>query len=237
MSISPDYEASVLETFADMVSKKLVYRSGRPTLWSSKEQRVLAEEEIEEKTAMGPTYLVKFKVKHFGKGSSDLAKLGNVTLIGFVKEPWRLIATQGLAVNPNIRYGLVKNKDRDYFIIALDRVGEIGIRLDRNNFETQFEAPGTALYDMTIQHPLFSDRDLTVVPDDSISSSFGSGINIVSPMSCLHDLDLAEQYYLNTEGFISKSGKFTGDLGNEFEHLNPYTEGNELVTELMDVHQ
>ena len=148
-----------------------------------------------------------------------------------------MIATQALAVNPNIRYGLVKNKDRDYFIIALDRVGEIGIRLNRDDFETQFEAPGNALYDMTIQHPLFSDRDLSVIPDNSISPSYGSGINIVSPMSCLHDLELAEQYYLNTEGFISKSGKFTGDLGNEFEHLNPYTEGNELVTELMDVHQ
>lgn len=148
-----------------------------------------------------------------------------------------MIATQALAVNPNIRYGLVKNKDRDYFIIALDRVGEVGIRLNRDDFETQFEAPGNALYDMTIQHPLFSDRDLSVIPDDSISPSYGSGINIVSPMSCLHDLELAEQYYLNTEGFISKSGKFTGDLGNEFEHLNPYTEGNELVTELMDVHQ
>ena len=63
MSITNNYEASVLETFSQLLDRDMVHRLGRPVYWSAKEQRVLAEEEIEEKTKLAPIYLVKFKIK------------------------------------------------------------------------------------------------------------------------------------------------------------------------------
>jgi isoleucyl-tRNA synthetase len=125
MSINPNYEANVIETFATMLNKGLVYRGKRPVFWSADDQRVLAEEEIEEMTRLGNTHLVKFKIKKFGEANSDLKNLGDISVLAFVNEPWKLTSTYALAVNPEIRYTLIKSSRYEYLIVALDRVGEL----------------------------------------------------------------------------------------------------------------
>lgn len=125
MSINPNYEANVIETFGTMLSKGLVYRGERPVFWSAKDQRVLAEEEIEEMTKLGQAHLVKFKVKKFGEANSDLKNLGDISVLAFVNEPWKLTSTHALAVNPEVRYTLIKSSRNEYLIVAHERVGEL----------------------------------------------------------------------------------------------------------------
>lgn len=72
MSISHSYEANVLDTFAQLMTKGMVYRTVRPVYWSAKEQRVLAEEEIESKESFTKAYLVKFRIKDFGEQTEQL---------------------------------------------------------------------------------------------------------------------------------------------------------------------
>lgn len=136
---------------------------GRPCYWSSEEQRVLSEDEIEHKSRLGQAHLVKFKVKSFGEGSQDLKKLGKIEVVAFCNEPWKLVSTQALAVDPEGRYALVKEKDKKFVIVALDRVGELAQRTKNKDFTTQFEAPGIALQSLTLEHPLFPDREISIV--------------------------------------------------------------------------
>ncbi|CAI2363933.1 unnamed protein product [Moneuplotes crassus] len=233
MSLNKNYEANVLETFATLLNRNLVFRGGRPVFFSTKDQRVLAEEEIEEKAAIGPAYLVKFPIKTFGNESKSLESLGNINLLAFVNEPWKLASTQALAINPNTKYALAKDSKKNYFIIALDRLGELSIRLDRKDFSTDLVAPGEALYGIELEHPIFSHITLPVVPDLKVSPSFGTGINIVSPLSCMHDLDLSETYNLSIDSYITKDGLFTGDLHPDLENTNPFKKGNEVITNLL----
>ena len=118
--------------------------------------------------------------------------------------------------------------------MALDRVGELGTRLGKHLISDLF-TKGETLYDLIAEHPLFSDREIHWIPDESVSCSFGTGANIVSPLSCLHDLDLWEKYKLSNESYLSREGTFNSDLGSEFEGRNPFTDGNELCLDLMKV--
>lgn len=164
-----------------------------------------------------------------------MKNLGEVSLLAFVKEPWNLASTQALAVNPSERYVLVKAGRREYYIVALERIGELGARLGRNDLQMTMEAPGEGLYEFVLEHPLFPQKDIPIVPDETISPSYGSGINLITPLASLHDLEIAERYHLDIESYLSRHGTFTSDLGGEFENLNPFKQGNELITELMEV--
>ena len=64
-------------------------------------------------TKLGQTYLVKFKVKEYGPNSSDISKLGNVHLLAFCDEAWKMSSTHAITANPDIRYALVKSKARE----------------------------------------------------------------------------------------------------------------------------
>ena len=233
MSSSKNYEASILESFAEMMSRNYIYRSGRPVFWSAKSQRVLAEEELEQTYKSTTAHLVKFKVKDFGKASKEISNMGNIHLLAFVDEPWKLVSTQALAVNPNVKYSLAKDSRKNYFIIAFERMGELATRLDRYDLVTDLTAPGEALFDLELEHPLFKNQNITVVPDNKVSSAIGTGINIVSPLSSIHDLELADIYNLNIESYLTKDGLFTGELHHELENCSPFKKGNEIVEKLL----
>lgn len=233
MSLNNNYEASILESFASLMSKNLVYIGQRPVFWSAKEQRILAEEEIEKWSKYAPSHVVKFKIKKFGESSKVLENFGTIHLLTFVNDPWKLTSTQALAVHPEQRYSVVKDSNKNYFIIAFDRKGELLTRLEGSNIETDLVAPGKALLDIELEHPLFSHINVSVVPDKSVSCDFGTGINPICPLSNLHDLELAETYNLSSESFISQDGKFTKDLGPELDNLNPFTDGNDAVVDLL----
>jgi isoleucyl-tRNA synthetase len=233
MSLNNNYEASVLESFATLMSKNLVYVGQRPVFWSAREQRILAEEELETRSKYAPSHLVKFKIKKFGELSKTLENLGTIHLLTFVNEPWKLTSTQALAIHPEQRYSLVKDSNKNYMIIALDRKGELSTRLERSDIETDLVAPGKALLDLELEHPLFPHISVSVVPDKSVSCDYGTGINPICPLSSLHDLELADTFNLPSESFISQDGKFTNDLGPELDNLNPFTQGNDVVVELL----
>jgi isoleucyl-tRNA synthetase len=233
MSMNKHYEANVLKTFGALMRKDLVFRGGRPAYFSTKEQRILAEEEIEDRSKIGPAYLVKFPITKFGESSKDIENLGTLHLLAFLNEPWKIASTQALAINPKIKYSLAKDSKKNYFIIAFDRMAELQIRLDRKDIVTDLTAPGEALLDLEIKHPLFPHITLPVVPDSTISSSFGSGINVVSPLSTTHDLDLAESYNLSKESYMTKDGLFTGDLDPRLDNTNPFKKGSEILADMM----
>lgn len=105
--------------------------------------------------------------------------------------------------------------------------------MNNYNIKTDLVSPGEALFEMVLEHPLFKNKEISIVPDPTIKSSFGTGINPVCPLSSIHDLDIAEKYNLPIESFLTKDGVFTDELGSEFDGTNPFNKGNEICEELI----
>jgi isoleucyl-tRNA synthetase len=55
LTMTPDYEAAVLEVFAELVSQGLVYRALKPVHWSIANETALAEAELEYRERVDPS--------------------------------------------------------------------------------------------------------------------------------------------------------------------------------------
>src|SRR6202023_586630 len=60
LTLDPAYETVILQVFADIVEKGLVYQSKKPVYWSTGAQTALAEAEVEYKERRDPSIYVQF---------------------------------------------------------------------------------------------------------------------------------------------------------------------------------
>ena len=77
ITMSPEYEAAVLEVFARLLEQGLVYRQLKPVHWSIANRTALAEAELEYKDISSPSIFVNFAATH--ETITRLIELGLVT--------------------------------------------------------------------------------------------------------------------------------------------------------------
>ena len=100
--------------------------------WSTDNQRIMDEQQIEEVKELRDCVVAKFPIVDFGSSNKKISDLyDKVKLLVFCTEPWKLIGTQAVAINEKIMYALVKctykgdeDRDPEYLIIAEKRIGE-----------------------------------------------------------------------------------------------------------------
>jgi isoleucyl-tRNA synthetase len=67
------------------------------------------ENQIEEFQELRDCVVAKFPIVSFGKQPSKLGDMyENVKMLVFCQEPWKLLGTQGIAINDKIMYALIK---------------------------------------------------------------------------------------------------------------------------------
>jgi isoleucyl-tRNA synthetase len=148
-TLMPAYQAMVIRTFGELIDRRLVLWSDRPVLWSTSLQRILAEEEIEQKSEIIHNIILKLPITKFGEKSKHIQELyPDVKLLVNCKEPWMATGIQAVSVNNEILYVLAKYED-DYVIVAEKRIGEISIRTGKR-FKKLMSLDGLVLNDIFI---------------------------------------------------------------------------------------
>jgi isoleucyl-tRNA synthetase len=112
LTVNPDYEAGILDVFADMVEKGYVYRALRPIHWCIYDETALAEAELEYGEETSPSVTVKFPlVDDVSDLYPKLPAAATVDLLIWTTTPWTLPANLAIAVHPEFDYALVEYKD------------------------------------------------------------------------------------------------------------------------------
>ncbi|MEM8783054.1 MAG: isoleucine--tRNA ligase [Planctomycetota bacterium] len=96
LTMRPKYEAGVLEVFAGMIERGLVYRDLKPVHWSVDNQTALAEAELEYYDREDTSVYVWFA----SQADPD------VGFMIWTTTPWTLPANLAVAVHPRFEYGL-----------------------------------------------------------------------------------------------------------------------------------
>ena len=118
-----------MRKFAQLMRNRAVYRGARPVFWSVKEQRIVGEEEVEEKSELCTSYAVKFPIVAYHPKAEHLKQeYPNLSLLVFVKEPWKLCGTQAIAVNKDLQYSIIERGEEN-ILVASQRLGEFMVRL------------------------------------------------------------------------------------------------------------
>ncbi|HDO21543.1 MAG TPA: isoleucine--tRNA ligase, partial [Nitrospirae bacterium] len=213
LTMTHDYEATILKEFYRFLEKGYVYRGRKPVHWCPSCVTALAEAEVEYNEKSSPSVYVKFRVTD--KDADRLiAERDNipVNIIIWTTTPWTLPANLALAVHPDISYVVVKEKE--YFIVAEPLLENLRAVINLHG-DTANKFKGSELAGIRTIHP-FIDRESAVVTGDFVTVEEGTGIVHIAPGHGEDDYEIGLKHGLDIYAPVDDHGKFTKDVP-EFE--------------------
>ena len=182
LTLRPGYEGAVLEVFADLVERGLVYRQLKAVHWSIANETALAEAELEYEQREDISVFVDF-VSADGDAVYDAFDLDGEDRPGqrpcfmiWTTTPWTLPANLAIAVHEKFEYALVR-MDGNYTVIAADMVERVADTVNADDVEIVARTPGARLVDLRYTHPFVDGGpDFSQQPDAAMRGAEPSGI-------------------------------------------------------------
>lgn len=213
LTMNPRYEGAVIEVFADLVERGVVYRGLKPVHWSIENQTALAEAELEYYDREDTSVFVKFD-RVDGQGA----------LMIWTTTPWTLPANLAVAVHERYEYGEYE-VDGNTIVVAVELankvLGDVG--------EPKKIIKGSELLGVEYKHP-FIDRVGKVVSADYVTLEDGTGLVHTAPGHGVEDYQTGLREGLDVYCPVKDDGTFD-DTAPEWLRGISVWKGNDLVVD------
>ncbi|MDD5348078.1 MAG: isoleucine--tRNA ligase, partial [Candidatus Omnitrophica bacterium] len=220
LTLSHDYEESIVGSFLTLLKKGYIYRGLKPVNWCYRCETALAEAEVEYEDHASPSIFVKFKLENAAQFP------GESFLVIWTTTPWTLVANVAVAVHPDFLYSYIKTA-RGNLIIANVRLPVLE-RMGIEKYEVIREVKGKDLEGLTYVHP-FNLRQGRVVTADYVSSEEGTGLVHTAPGHGADDFLTGVKHKLDVVMPVDAKGNFDA-TAQEFKGRNVY-DANPLIIE------
>ncbi len=199
LTFKPQYEAGILEVFASLVEKGLVFKQLKPIHWSIGCETALAEAELEYKDISSPSIFVNFpvaqdsigKLVELGLVESEEVQNARVCFMIWTTTPWTLAANLAVAVHPRLDYVALRyQQDGAQFvsIVATDRLEAVlsAGGLSEGQYTISKKIRGSELESLRYVHPFVetnpTDKDAyMVVLAEYVTTEDGTGLVHTAP--------------------------------------------------------
>jgi isoleucyl-tRNA synthetase len=227
LTFKPAYEAGILEVFAELVGKGLVYKQLKPIHWCTGCETALAEAELEYKDVSSPSIFVNFpatdasvrRLIELGLVTPEQAKNDRVCFMIWTTTPWTLAANLAVAVHPNFEYTTIRyEKDGRSFVsvIAAERVNAVtkaGGLAEGQYTVTAKTVRGSELDDLRYRHPFVeknpTDKDAyMVILADYVTLEDGTGLVHTAPGHGQEDYMAGQMYGLAVYSPVLSNGDY-----------------------------
>jgi isoleucyl-tRNA synthetase len=238
LTMTPDYEASTLEVFADFVARGLVYKQLKPVHWSIANQTALADAELEYKDVEDTSVYVLFPAANPGalKGQFDLKLNARVSFLIWTTTPWTLPANLAIAVHPDVEYAFVKflrNQDWHVTVVAKDLVERVfNSRPGVEQVEVVRTVRGNDLVGLEYTHP-FMNRAGKLVHAEYVTTTDGTGLVHTAPGHGEDDYHTGMHNGLEVYCPVLANGRFDATVPGWIQGKTVW-EANPLVVEKLD---
>ena len=222
LTFDPQYEGGILEIFAELVDKSLVYKQLKPIHWSVGCETALAEAELEYKDIQSPSIFVNFPLEEDAvkklKGFQLVEpKEQQVYLMVWTTTPWTLAANLGVAVHPEIDYTILRyKKDGEKYVslVAAERVKDVekaGGLPERQYKVSKKSVKGKYLERLRYLHPFVennpTDKDaFMVICANYVTTEDGTGLVHIAPGHGLEDYISGQEYGLAVYSPVKDDG-------------------------------
>ena len=227
LTFEPQYEAGILEVFAELVEKGLVHKQLKPIHWSIGSGTALAEAELEYKDISSPSIFVNFPVAaesigrlvELGLVEQGAAENAKVCFMIWTTTPWTLAANLAVAVHPNLDYSTInfeKDGSRFISISATERLGAVVAagELSEGQYSiSEKTVKGSDLEWLRYNHPFVeknpTDKDaFMVILADYVTTEDGTGLVHTAPGHGIEDYITGQKYGLAIYSPVMDDGRY-----------------------------
>jgi len=240
ITMHPQYEADVLEVFARLVERGVVYRQLKPVHWSIENRTALADAELEYAEREDHSIFVALEVAS-GRNAIPTQDGAFVALGIWTTTPWTLPANLAVAVHPGYEYvclRLTTQAGHVALVVAAERMEALldAIARRRPDWMSAHEVTGRftgqALIDagVTYRHPLVAGKECPVVAADYVTLADGTGLVHTSPGHGLEDYYTGLEFGLDIYCPVQPDGTFDATAPDWLVGVNVW-DANELIAD------
>ena len=226
LTLSHEYEESIVNSFGELVKKGYIYRGLKPVNWCYICETALAEAEVEYENHTSPSIYVKFKLGEHKDYPQDSF------LVIWTTTPWTLVANVAVAVHPNFTYAYL-NTEKGNLVILKDLLNHILEQIGVSKHNIIKEVKGADLEGLTYTHPLGL-RKGRVVLADYVSKEDGTGLVHTAPGHGNEDYLTGIKYKLDIIMPVDAKGRFDASTG-EFQNMNVYDANKVIIRKLQNI--
>ncbi len=227
LTMSNDYEASIIEAFGILVGKGYIYRGQRPIYWSPETRTALADAEVEYHEHTSPTVYVLFPVHNHG----DVNLPADSYVLIWTTTPWTLPANTGLAFHPDEVYEAVSLEDGRTLIMASALKDHI-LSLNEDSEKSSKLVSREDLERLVVLHP-WIDRSSRVVFAEYVTMDTGTGVVHTAPGHGTDDYHTGLKYNLEIISPVDDEGRFTAEVP-QWEGLKVFDANPQIIQFLRD---
>ena len=233
LTMTPDYEAGVLEAFSKLLEKGLVYRDLKPVHWSIENRTALAEAELEYHEREDKSVYVLFEIADPAAlpPSLNAKQAEKVSLMIWTTTPWTLPANLAIAVAPKGKYGLYRSPEGENLIIGEALCEEVFEKSGKGNYEKIGSCLGEEFSERGVlsNHP-FIERKSAVVTADYVTFLTGTGCVHTAPGHGDEDYRTGLKEGLDIYCPVREDGTFDDTVPQWLKGKGVW-ESNEIITQ------
>ena len=228
-TMTPQYEAVVVDTFFSFYENNFVYKGLRAVYWCIHDETALAEAEVEYENHVSPTIWVKYALRD-DPAKIDPALAGKkVSTIIWTTTPWTLPASLAVAFHPDEEYvGL--EFGGEVYIAAAKLAPDVIAKCDLADAQEIARFAGRKLERLNFQHP-FLDRNILGVLADYVAMDTGTGVVHTAPSHGAEDFATGTKYGLDATSNVDEKGFLRNGLP-EYNGLKVW-DANAPILELL----
>ena len=231
LTMTYDYEATILKEFYRFLEKGYVYRGRKPVHWCPSCVTALAEAEVEYADKESPSIYVTFKVKD-PKGKFKLNDEKGTYFVIWTTTPWTLPANLALTIHPDHSYVLLDTPDGE-LIVAQDLVKDFAnnVGYKEGDYQVTTDAwAGSEIEGIVCSHP-WIDREVKTILGDHVTLEQGTGVVHTAPGHGQEDYEMGLKYGLEVYAPVNDRGLFTKDV-EDFAGQHVYKANTEIIERL-----
>ena len=228
-TMTPQYEAAVVDTLYAFLEKGFVYKGLRSVYWCIHDKTALAEAEVEYENHTSPAIWVKYRLQDDPVKLDPALKNKNVFTVIWTTTPWTLPASMAVAFHPNEEY-VALDAGGEAYVVAEKLADEFGTKAGLTAPRKLARFPGKKLEYARFQHP-FLDREILGVLADYVTMDQGTGAVHTAPSHGADDFATGVKYKLDLTTNVDEAGVMHNGLP-EYEGRKVF-EANAPIIELL----
>lgn len=218
-TVDKGFEATIVDTLADLAQAGQLYKGLRATLWCVRDETALAEAEIEYKDHVSLSIYVRFAANAEQRAdilrragiAAEAAGDAPLSILIWTTTPWTLPANVAIALKAEASYGVYR-RGEELLLLADDLAASVFARAPGPAAERLGGVAGTALVGARVRHP-FIDRDSLVVSAEYVELDSGTGAVHTAPGHGADDFETGMRFGLPILNPVDASGHFTREAG------------------------